>query len=104
MQPSTRRLRASSRCRDHGEAVIRRALDEIRLQPSTLGLWAFRLAQWINLGRFDYADTWSRIEAAAIDAGACEAWARRTLYQAFADSKARDVEPLPLAVLAGALH
>ena len=92
---------ASAEC---AATVIRRACDDIRTQPSTLGIWGFRLAQWIARGRFDYRQTWRRIEAAAVEGGAGEAWARRTLYRAFADSMTLPVEPMPLTVLAGSLH
>ena len=87
-----------------GERAMRRACDEVREDPHCLRRWAYRLAQWVNRGRFGYQDVWQRLHLAALSAGADEPWVNRVLYRSFADSLAQRSEPMPLSVLAGGLH
>lgn len=102
-KPSSQQLRL---IHDDGiaERALRRACDDIREYPQCLPLWAYRLAQWVNRGRFGYQDVWQRLRHAALSAGAKDSWVNRVLYRSFADTLAHRSEPMPLNVLAGGLH
>jgi hypothetical protein len=84
--------------------VLQKAVDDVRQHTAVLPLWAYRLAQHVNRGAFGYREAWDALERAAVDGGACEAWARRVLYRSFADAVANPRQPMPLRVLAGGLH
>jgi len=83
---------------------LQKAVNDVRRHPSMLPLWSFRVAQHVNLGTFGYREAWDALEAAAVDGGASEAWARRVLFRGYADAVANRGELMPLNVLIGGLH
>jgi hypothetical protein len=84
--------------------VLRKAAQQVRQEPQTLPLWAFRLAQHVNRGTYRFRQIWDVLEAAAIDAGRSEQQVARVLYRSFADAMATECPAMPLSVLKGGLY
>lgn len=87
-----------------GQRVLVRAETEIRQRWQTLPLWAFRCFQHVVRGSLLYSETWKRLAAAALEAGAGETWIDNSLYHAVALANVHRREPPELAQLAGGLR
>lgn len=92
----------------HDSGLARRVLDraetEIRNHWQTLPLWAYRAFQHVGRGTLTYSETWQRLHAAALEAGARESWIDRSLYHAVSNSRIHRQAPPELAHLAGGLR
>lgn len=109
MESYRRTLRSSRQLRlIHDSGLARRVLDraesEIRNHWQTLPLWAYRAFQHVNRGSLPYSETWERLHAAALEAGAQESWIDRALYHAVSNSRIHRQAPPELAQLSGGLR
>jgi hypothetical protein len=109
MRTYSKKLNSSRQLRlIHDSGLARRVLEkaetEIRDRWQTLPLWAYRAFQHVNRGSLPYCETWRRLHAAALDAGAQESWVDRALFHSVSNANIHRQAPPELAQLAGGLR
>jgi hypothetical protein len=83
---------------DLSARVLQKAVDDVRRQPSTLPLWAFRLYQHQRLGRLGYQQVWNALTDAGLEHGSSK-WVRGCLLHAIGQANASTKAPPSMQTL-----
>ena len=79
-------------------ALLEKAADQVRQEPSTLPLWCFRLFQHQRLGRLGYEAVWSVLYEAGREVGS-DKWVRGCLLHAIGQANSSTIAPPSMQTL-----
>ena len=79
-------------------ALLEKAAEQVRQEPSTLPLWCFRLFQHQRLGRLGYEAVWSVLYEAGREVGS-DKWVRGCLLHAIGQANSSTIAPPSMQTL-----